>query len=297
MATQRPNFHHLRHFWTVAQEGSLLGASRKLGLRHSTLSAQLRSLENALGAPLLLRRPRGVRLTPQGEVVRSYCDQIFRLGHELLDVASRKRGVRLRVGTLPSVPRSLLYEILQQATEKDDGVKLEVSMTTQQRAATQLVTGRMDVVIGDRIVSREDSSRVQSHLVSESRIGIYATPTLANRYRSAFPESLDKAPMLMPIGSPLGERLSAWFEKRDIRPQVVAEFDDVPMMKGFAARGHGVVPIRQSLSQEARRRYGLVQIGPISGLTDRLYALTAGRRVRHPNVQRLIEHCRAKLDA
>ena len=85
MASECPNFRHLQHFWVVAQEGSLLGASRKLGVCHSTLSTQLRSLESSLGAQLFTRRPRGVRLTAQGEIVRNYCDEIFRLGTELLD--------------------------------------------------------------------------------------------------------------------------------------------------------------------------------------------------------------------
>ena len=53
------NFRHLYQFWVVAREGSLVGASRRLGLSHSTISVQLQMLEQALGGKLMLRRPRG----------------------------------------------------------------------------------------------------------------------------------------------------------------------------------------------------------------------------------------------
>jgi LysR family transcriptional activator of nhaA len=290
-----PNFRHLQHFWVVAQEGSLLGASRKLGVCHSTLSTQLRSLESSLGAQLFTRRPRGVRLTAQGEMVRNYCDQIFRLGTELLDATSKKQTVRLRVGMLPSVPRSLMYAALHSGLDREGSMRIEISITTLAAAPRELVSGRLDVVITDRLGPLAQSSPIYSHLLGESRIGLYALPILVQRYRPGFPTSLDGAPLLLPTSGPLAERLMAWFAERGLNPKIIAEFDDVPTMKGFAARGHGIVPIRLALAAEARQRYGLLPLGTVPDLIDSVYALTAGRRARHPNVQRLIDHCRQKL--
>lgn len=292
------NFHHLYHFWVIAQEGSLLGASRRLGVRHSTLSAQMRALEESLGTRLLLRRPRGMRLTAQAEVVRGYCDQIFRLGAELAEATAEERAHRLRVGTLASVPRSLLYDALRPALEREAATRVELLVSDLDSACRALVTGRLHVVVSDRLPAGTTAAQVHAHLVGETRIGLYATARLAQRYRDGFPQSLDGAPMLLPAaGGPLREGLDSWFAEEGFRPRIVGEFDDVPMMKGFAARGHGIVPIRQTLSREASQRYGLVPVGTVPGLADRLYALTLGRRVRHPGVQRLIEVCRSKLKA
>jgi LysR family transcriptional activator of nhaA len=295
MAT-RPNYNHLYHFWVIAQEGSLVGASRRLGVRHSTLSAQMRALEQTLDMRLLIRRPRGMRLTPQAEVVRTYCDQIFRLGTELLEAATEQRANRLRVGMLASVPRSLLYEALRPALEREATTRVELSVAGLDAACRALVTGHLHVVIADRLPAGAGAGPIHSHLVGETRIGLFATPRVAQRYRGEFPHSLDEAPLLLPsAGSPLRDGLAAWFAKEGIRPRVVGEFDDVPMMKGFAARGHGVVPLRMVLTQEARQRYMLVPVGIVPGLTDRLYALTLGKRVRHPGIQRLIDECRGKF--
>lgn len=293
--TVRPNYHHLYHFWVVAQEGSLVGANRRLGVRHSTLSSQLRSLEQSLGVKLLIRRPRGVRLTPQGEVVRSYCDQIFRLGSELLDATAGSHASRLRVGMLASVPRSLLYEALLPVFNRDNATRVEITIGEIESVSRELVAGRLHLVITDRLPLRAAAAPIHAHVVRESRVGWYGTRRIADRYRAGFPGSLDNAPVLLPTaGGALREGLAAWFAEEAIRPRVVGEFDDVPTMKGFAARGHGLVPLRQALAREALQHYGLVPAGAVTGLIDRLYALTLGRRVRHPGVQGLIDSCRGK---
>lgn len=295
MAT-RPNFNHLYHFWIIAQEGSLVGASRRLGVRHSTLSSQVRALEQTLGMRLLIRRPRGMRLTPQAEVVRNYCDQIFRLGTELLEATSEQRANRLRVGMLPSVPRSLLYEALRPALEREATTRVELSVADLESACRSLVTGQLHVVVADRLPVGAAAGPVHPHLVGETRIGLFATARVAQRYREDFPDNLDGAPLLVPsAGSPLRDGLAAWFAREGLRPRIVGEFDDVPMMKGFAARGHGLVPIRMVLAREARQRYALLPVGVVPGLVDRLYALTLGKRVRHPGIQRLIDQCRGKF--
>ena len=292
----RPNYNHLYHFWVIAQEGSLLGASRRLGVRHSTLSSQMRSLEQALGMRLLIRRPRGMRLTPQAEVVRSYCDQIFRLGTELLEATADQRTSRLRVCMLASVPRSLLYEALRPALEREASARVELSVAGLDAACRALVTGHLHVVVADRLPAGAAVGAIHSHLVGETRVGLFGTARVAQRYRGEFPHGLDGAPMLLPsAGSPLRQSLDAWLAKEGICPRVVGEFDDVPMMKGFAARGHGVVPIRMVLAREARQRYSLLQVGVVPGVMDRLYALTLGKRVRHPGIQRLIDQGRGQF--
>ncbi|CAG0942535.1 Transcriptional activator protein NhaR [Gammaproteobacteria bacterium] len=291
------NYRHLHHFWIVAQEGSLAGASRRLGVQHSTLSSQLRSLEAALGGRLLLRRPRGVRLTPRGEVVRGYCDQIFRLGGELLEAAQAQAPApgRLYLGMLPSVSRSLLHETLRPPLSAEAATRLEVAVGDAGTLCGELIAGRLHAVITDRLPLRAAHGDIHAHLIGQSRIGLYGTRRLAERYRPGYPDSLDGAPLLLPAAGSLREALASWFAEEGIRPRIAAEIDDVPLLKGLAARGQGLAPIGRWLGEDARRRFGLMQVGLVPGVFARLYVLTLGRRVRHPAVQQLIDRGRDRL--
>ena len=57
---------HLRYFVTVAELGSISRAATKLFIAQPPLSAQIKQLEEEVGASLLVRLPRGVQLTPAG---------------------------------------------------------------------------------------------------------------------------------------------------------------------------------------------------------------------------------------
>ena len=58
---------HLRYFIAVAEAGSLtVAAAEKLHTSQPSLSRQIRDLEEEVGAQLLIRRARGIDLTPAG---------------------------------------------------------------------------------------------------------------------------------------------------------------------------------------------------------------------------------------
>ena len=60
------NYHHLRYFWAIAQEGNLTRAAERLHLSQSALSVQLRKLEDQLGHALFERENRRLVLTEVG---------------------------------------------------------------------------------------------------------------------------------------------------------------------------------------------------------------------------------------
>ncbi|HEX3512362.1 MAG TPA: LysR family transcriptional regulator [Solirubrobacteraceae bacterium] len=58
----------LHHFVCVAETGQISGAARELHIAQPALSQSISRLERALGLALLVRNPRGVALTRDGEV-------------------------------------------------------------------------------------------------------------------------------------------------------------------------------------------------------------------------------------
>jgi DNA-binding transcriptional LysR family regulator len=89
----------LRVFREVAERGTLTSAAAALGYTQSAVSRQIAGLERAAKAPLLERRPDGVRLTEAGHIVLrravTVLDEIDATGRELAGLPARAGTVRL----------------------------------------------------------------------------------------------------------------------------------------------------------------------------------------------------------
>src|SRR6516165_71754 len=110
------NYQHLFYFWSVAREGGVSRAARKLDLAQSTVSGQLRELEKELKEKLFTRRGHGLELTEAGRIVYRYAEDIFALGDDLLNALrgrSTGRLLRLSVGVATSLPKLVAYRLLE----------------------------------------------------------------------------------------------------------------------------------------------------------------------------------------
>ena len=67
----------LRTFMVIAEENSITGAARFLGLKQPSVSNALRRLETLLGVQLAARDPRNFALTRHGEALYKECREIF----------------------------------------------------------------------------------------------------------------------------------------------------------------------------------------------------------------------------
>ena len=82
------SFAQLRSFVTVAEEGHVGRAARRLHISQPPLSRQLMSLEDELGVALFERTPRGMRLLPPGEKLLVHARRI------LAEVQAAQRALR-----------------------------------------------------------------------------------------------------------------------------------------------------------------------------------------------------------
>ncbi len=80
------NLEYYRVFYYVAKLGSITMAAEELFISQPAVSQAVRHLEDTLGGGLFLRTPKGVKLTPEGEVLYSYVSR----GYEYLMQAESK---------------------------------------------------------------------------------------------------------------------------------------------------------------------------------------------------------------
>ncbi len=293
------NYHHLFYFWVIAQEGGVAAAARKLRLTHSTLSAQLRALEEHLGSPLFDRRGKRLALTPFGADVAGYATDIFRLGRELAEVARGRPGTgreTLRVGVVAGIPKTLVHHLLAPALDQTKGMS-----TIRQDSASNLVSalaaGRLHVALTNDVPTTPPGSGMHCHLLGETDILLYGRADLARVARRRFPQSLSQLPLVLPpSGAPLRKRLDEWFAQQDVEVMVSAEVDDSGLLRAFGSAGRGIFPVRAALKAEVEDLHDVKLVGRCDDVRERFFAVTSGRRIEHPAVATLVSTARANLN-
>ncbi len=282
------NYHHLLYFWLVAREGGLAPAAKILRLSHSTVSGQIHKLEESLDTKLFQKRGRKLELTELGRVAYRQASEIFGLGQDLRGLlrGERRAGpLRLVVGISDVVPKLLIRRLLGPALTMAEPVALVCREDRTERLLADLAGNELDVVIADGPVPSGSSVRAYNHLLGESGLVVMGTSALVKPLRRGFPDTLDQAPMLLPLdGGTLRRALNGWFASHRVTPRVVAEAEDSALLKAFAADGMGLVVVPTVIAEVVGSRYGLAMLGPLDGIEDRYYAISAERRLVHPAV-------------
>jgi DNA-binding transcriptional LysR family regulator len=146
----------LRTFVTVVETRSVSRAAERLLRNQSTISVQLKRLEEAIGAVLLDRSPRGVKLTHDGETLLAYALRILALNDELVArVNEPQLAGHVRLGTPEDFATSYLPGVLAEFAQSYPLVTLEVRCDLTRHLTDRFHAGEFDLVL----VKREPQAR------------------------------------------------------------------------------------------------------------------------------------------
>jgi len=127
-ATPQLDLDLLRAFATVAETGSFSRAAERLLRTQSTISLQIKRLEDGIGQRLLDRTTKSVKLTARGETLLGYARQMLALGDEMVaKVAEPHLAGLVRLGTPEDFATSHLPGVLARFAQAYQEVVLEVT--------------------------------------------------------------------------------------------------------------------------------------------------------------------------
>jgi DNA-binding transcriptional LysR family regulator len=140
--------HALRVFTEVVRYQGFTRASRALRLTQPAISKVVKSLEEELGTPLLVRERRRVKLTEAGQIVlagaQGVLDSMRVIEEEVQELSALRRG-RLRIGTPPIVGVAFLPPLLKEFHEAHPGIALELREEGSHQIAELIRTRELDV--------------------------------------------------------------------------------------------------------------------------------------------------------
>ena len=138
----------LRSFVTGMDLGSFAKAADRVGRSTSAVSAQIRKLEEQVGAPLFRKAGRGLGLTDAGEVMLRYARRLVELNDEAIAAA---RGTDLegwvRLGLQEDFGESLLPGVLGQFARAHPKVRIEARVARNADLIDRLDAGELDLAL------------------------------------------------------------------------------------------------------------------------------------------------------
>jgi LysR family glycine cleavage system transcriptional activator len=171
--------HVLPAFEAAARHASFRAAALELHLTPSAISHQIRALERALGVPLFVRLPRGLKLTEAGQKYALTVSEVLtRLEREADEAGRTAAPARLRVSMPDFVARYVVLPALSRFRSRHPRIELEISTSM---ALANLEAGEADAAIR---LGHGTWGQLRSYRMTTLVATIVATPRLAAQART-----------------------------------------------------------------------------------------------------------------
>jgi len=145
---QHVGLRQLRYVVEAADQGSLRRAAAALGVEESTISRNIRALEDAIGAALFIRHSAGVDLTFAGQRftrhIRKALNQIECAARDVGAIGRAEHGT-VRIGIFSSLASGFLADVLRAYGTRHAGVRVDFFEGAPSEHIASVRTYRLDI--------------------------------------------------------------------------------------------------------------------------------------------------------
>ncbi len=141
---------HLRYFAALARHRHFGHAAAACSISQPALSVQMKELEALVGAPLIERKARSIRLTRLGEALAERAGDILRQVDAIEDLARSAQDLmagRLRIGVIPTIAPYLLPALIQDLSARFPGLDIRPREALTQTLIDEVLDVRLDVAV------------------------------------------------------------------------------------------------------------------------------------------------------
>ncbi|WP_196923731.1 MULTISPECIES: LysR family transcriptional regulator [Micromonospora] len=137
----------LSTFEAVVRYRTVTDAAVALGFAPSSVSQQIRTLEEALGVALFVRGPKGMRLTPAGERLQGWARALLDQAEQATRDVRRERR-QLRLGALETLAGSYLPAVITRFAERRPDIDLEIhTERARDGLLADVIKGRLEAAL------------------------------------------------------------------------------------------------------------------------------------------------------
>jgi len=272
----------------IVETGSFTAAGERLHVSQSAISRQVLLLEEEFKEPLFLRFGRRIQITPTGEKLLQLSHRVFAdirdTTGEILDHKKKLTGTLRLVGGM-TVCLYVFPALLQDYRKRHPDVEIKVITGGTPRLVRKLRSGAAD--LGLLTLPIEDSALLTVPAIEEELLLVMPVGHAFATDRPIPPKALVRQPfILFETGSNTRRAIDQFFIRADIQPSIVAETENVEIIKSMVASGLGItiVPF-QAVAQEITG--GTLRVARIEG--ERLVRETGWVHLRAERVPRMVQ--------
>ncbi|WP_256862478.1 LysR family transcriptional regulator [Microbispora sp. GKU 823] len=278
------NLTHLRVLEAVARHGSVTEAARELHYSQPSISHHLGRLESSIGARLIQRVGRGIRLTPEGEVLAQRAREIVgRVEAASAEMAAHVglRAGRVRVAGFQTVLSTIVPKAAAELSASYPGIELNLVDVHPVEGLRMLRAGHVDLALVFRhsdTPDEEEGFRL-THLLDDPLYLISREPgqRLEDHRDSAWVGGCERCRATM----------VAACRQAGFTPRIAYSSDDMVVVQALVAAGMGVATL-PGLALQAHRTPG-VHATEIPGNARHIFAVTYGEPPDPPATTALLK--------
>ncbi|MGB7192434.1 MAG: transcriptional regulator CynR [Collimonas pratensis] len=253
---------HIRYLLAVVEQGNFTRAAETLYVSQPTLSQQIRQLEETLGAQLLDRSGRVVRVTDAGEAYIAYARRALReleAGQRAIhDVRDLVRGT-LRLAMTPSLTSYLAGPLIARFNASYPGITLQLIEKTLDAIETALAADQVDLGLA---FSQVRSAEISSQPLFDEKLCavVGLAHPLAQRAAAAATVTATAAltagelgrQSLALLSSDFATRsfVDAYLRQQGIAPRIAVEANTISAIVEIVRRGGLVTILPEAIAHE-----------------------------------------------
>ena len=246
-----------RIFYEVARTGNISKAAKAMAVSQPAISKTIARLEEQSGIRLFDRSSRGVRLTPEGELLYSYVDDAFgyiEKGEDELRRIKEFNVGHLRIGSSTTLCRYLLLPYLKDFLKDYPHMKISISNEDSIKVMKDVEGRRLDV---GAVVLTDTRGSCRFLKILDVEDIFVCTPEYLRNLRLLEGEDVDIMEhgniMLLDKDNLSRKHIDEYFREQGIAPRRMLEISTMDLLIDFAKIGLGIAAvIKEFVAAELR---------------------------------------------
>ncbi len=247
------NLEYYKVFYYAAKNESLTGAAAELSISQPAVSQALKQLENALDTKLFVRASRGIRLTPEGQILYEYVKDGYEkilLGEKMISSMLRLDYGELRIGASDMTLKYYLLPFLEKFHEQFSGIKVTVTNAPTPETLQLLHQGKIDFGVVSTPLPRQQGLAIKAVREIED-VFVAGRKFIQYKNRMLDLQELEKLPIISLEGeTSTRSYMEAFLSQNGVELHPEFELATSDMIVQFALRSLGVGSVVRDFAGE-----------------------------------------------